>query len=345
MKLNKTKLSLCKSKYILRVFEILFFIVFFATLCGCYDGHSDNNDNDLQTQIAYDDPYNWASLPSSIVKDVDVFYAYPTVYFDADPPNMDITDEKNRQDVIDKMNAQMGLYSPYTNIFAPYYRQMYRDGFDDLPAEEASELLNVAYEDIVCAFKYYMQNLNDGRPFILVGHSQGAGILVDLLRNEFHNESYMEKMIAAYTTGVSIMNSDTVNYPWIKIAQSATDLGVVIIYNTLDSQHYESSSFQTGSLCVNPLLWTTDTTYAPQTENLGAVWTDSDGNITQEIENFTDAQIRDDGALAVTTPDPDDYYDPDRQPYGGYHDYDQIFFYRNLQQNVADRIDAYYAKE
>ncbi len=317
---------------------ILTFSLIFA-LSSC-----DKNNNNEPTSSKYADDYYWASLPTTIDKNVDVFYAYPTVYFDAEPPNMDISNDKNRQDVIDKMNEQMGLYAPYANIFVPYYQQMYRDGFNDLPAEEASQLLDVAYQDVANAFKYYMTNLNEGRPYILMGHSQGAGILIDLLRKEFQNEEYMNKMVAAYTTGVSVMPSDTVDYPWIKIAQASNDLGVVITYNTLDYQHFESSSFQTGALCVNPLLWTTDTTYAPKTKNLGAVWTDSTGTITKEIDQFTDAQIRYDGALEVTTPNPDDYYDPDRQPYGAYHDYDQIFFYKNLQQNVGERIDAFLNK-
>jgi hypothetical protein len=320
--------------------KIKFSLLMAFTLLLIISSCTDDNEN-IKEASKYEDTYNWASLPLAITKTVDVFYAYPTIYFDAEPTNMDISDTQNRQDVIDKMNEQMGLYSPYANIYVPYYQQMYRDGFNDLPAEEASQLLNVAYEDIAEAFKYYMDNLNNGRPFILMGHSQGAGILVDLLRKEFDNSKYSEKMIAAYTTGVSIMPSDTVDYPWIKIAQSSNDLGVVITYNTLDFEHYESSSFQTGALCVNPLLWTTDTAYAPKSMNLGAVWTNIDGDITQEINEFTDAQIRYDGALVVTTPNPDDYYDPDRQPYGAYHDYDQIFFYRNLQQNINERIEAF----
>lgn len=316
--------------------SLLMAFIFLLIISSC----TDNNDS-IKEASKYEDTYNWASLPLSITKTVDVFYAYPTIYLDAEPPSMDISNTKNRQDVIDKMNEQMGLYSPYANIFVPYYQQMYHDGFNELPADEAAALLNVAYEDIEEAFIYYMENLNNGRYFILMGHSQGAGILVDLLRKKFEDTYYSEKMLAAYTTGVSIMPIDTVDYPWIKIAQSSTDIGVVITYNTLASGYYKSSSFQTDALCVNPLLWTTDTTYAPQSKNLGAVWTDSEGNITDEIENFTDAQIRSDGALVVTTPNPYDYYDEDRQPLGAYHDYDQVFFYRNLQQNVRDRIDAF----
>lgn len=302
----------------------------------------EENNSSTDENIDYSIESNWASLPSSIDKSVDLFYAYPTIYWDAEPANMDINDEQNRQDVYNKMNSQIGLYSPYANIYTPFYRQMYRDGFNDLSMEEAISLLNTAYEDIAAAFKYYMDNLNNGRPFILMGHSQGAGILVDLLRKEFDNESYSNKMILAITTGVSIMPQDTIDYPWINIAQSATDIGVVITYNTIDYQHYESSSFQTGALCVNPVLWTTDTTYTPKSVNLGAVWTDNDGNITDEIDEFTDCYIRVDGALAVTIPNPDDYYDAERQPYGGYHDYDQIFFYRNLQHNLEERIAIYF---
>ncbi len=318
--------------------SIVFMAMLFLTACS-----KEKNENPSKT-IDYSLASNWASLPTSIDKTVDVFYAYPTIYFDSDPQNMDINEEQNRQAVIDKMNSQMGLYAPYANIYTPFYRQMYRDGFNDLPVDEAILLLNTAYEDIANAFKYYMDNLNNGRPFILMGHSQGAGIMIDLLRKEFDNDSYKNKMIAAYTTGVSIMPQDTIDYPWIKIAKSSTDLGVVITYNTLDSEHDQSSSFQAGTLCVNPILWTTDTTYAPKSKNLGAVWTDNEGNISKEILNFTDCYIRADGALAVTIPNPDEYYDEDRQPYGGYHDYDQIFFYRNLQQNIADRIDAYFNK-
>lgn len=322
-------------------FNLQILSLLFISLClmSC-----NNDDDDIIISSKYSNNYYWASLPTDITKNVDVFYAYPTIYFDADPPNMDISNATNRQDVINKMNEQMGLYSPYTNIFVPYYQQMYRDGFNELPDDEASELLNVAYEDVADAFSYYMENLNNGRPFILVGHSQGAGILVDLLRKEFDNTTYMDKMVAAYTTGVSIMPSDTVDYPWIKIAQTSNDLGVVITYNTLAYNCFESSSFQTDALCVNPLLWTTDTTYAPLTDNEGAVWTDSTGTITQEIFNFTDAQIRYDGALIATTPNPLDYYDPERQSFGAYHDYDQVFFYRNLQQNVAERIEAFMMK-
>ena len=320
---------------------ILILCTLFLVSCNKDD---DNEEIPTSTGTDYSIGSNWASLPTTIDKNVDVFYAYPTIYFDSIPQNMDINDEKNRQEVISKMNSQMGLYSPYANIFTPYYRQMYRDGFNDLPADEATALLNTAYEDIADAFKYYMENLNNNRPFILMGHSQGAGIVIDLLRKEFDNSEYSDKFIAAYTTGVSIMPQDTIDYPWIKIAQCSDDIGVVITYNTLDFEHNESSSFQTGALCVNPLLWTTDTTYAPKSDNLGAVWTDSLGVITEDIIHFTDCYIREDGALAVTTPNPDDYYDPERQPYGGYHDYDQIFFYRNLQENIEDRIEMYFRK-
>lgn len=36
--------------------------------------------------------------------------------------------------------------------------------------------LELAYEDIKCAFEYYMENYNDGRPIVVAGFSQGGQI-------------------------------------------------------------------------------------------------------------------------------------------------------------------------
>lgn len=33
--------------------------------------------------------------------------------------------------------------------------------------------LELAYENIKCAFEYYMENYNDGRPIVVAGFSQG----------------------------------------------------------------------------------------------------------------------------------------------------------------------------
>lgn len=101
----------------------------------------------------------------------------------------------------------------------------------------------------------------------------------------------------------------------------------------------------TRTLAINPLNWKTDGTTAGKEENLGACFTDYDGNIVTEIPQLTGAYIDSErGALKVTDVTPEEY--PPVLPIfsdGVYHLYDYQFFYRNLQENVEVRLDAYLA--
>lgn len=101
----------------------------------------------------------------------------------------------------------------------------------------------------------------------------------------------------------------------------------------------------TKTNAINPLNWKTDSTPADKTLNKGACFTDYDGKITKEVANLTGAYIDSSrGALKVTDINPEDY-PPGLDIFedGIYHLYDYQFFYRNLQENVAVRIDAYLA--
>jgi hypothetical protein len=56
--------------------------------------------------------------------------------------------------------------------------------------------------DIIAAFDYYIKNLNDGRPFILAGHSQGSIMILEILASYMKaNPEVYRRMIAAYAIG------------------------------------------------------------------------------------------------------------------------------------------------
>jgi hypothetical protein len=97
-----------------------------------------------------------------------------------------------------------------------------------------------------------------------------------------------------------------------------------------------------GAHCINPLNWKTDDTYAPASENMGArFYNDSTGEFLREVENYSDAEINPEtGALMTTIPEGEEL-DIGAYPEGVYHRYDYAFWYRNLEKNVGDRIDAY----
>ena len=97
------------------------------------------------------------------------------------------------------------------------------------------------------------------------------------------------------------------------------------------------------TLAINPLNWKTDSTPASKEENIGACFTDYDGNIVSEIPNLTGAYIDPvRGALKVTDVKPEEY-PPVLSIFesGIYHIYDYQFFYRNLQENVGVRLESY----
>ena len=84
---------------------------------------------------------------------------------------------------------------------------------------------------------------------------------------------------------------------------------------------------------------------ADKAENLGACFTDYSGAIVTEIPQLTGAYIDETrGTLKVPDVNPEDYppvlslFDQ-----GVYHLYDYQFFYRNLQENVGERLAAYLA--
>ena len=99
----------------------------------------------------------------------------------------------------------------------------------------------------------------------------------------------------------------------------------------------------TRSLSINPLNWRTDAAPADAALNLGACFTDYSGTIKAEIPQLCGAYLDETrGVLKVPGLDAGKYPPVvPGMPQGAYHVYDYMFFFRNLQKNVADRVNAY----
>ncbi len=290
--------------------------------------------------LNYSKPENWLQLPSEgLLHDVDVFYVYPTVYLEHQPGWMDVNDQALRDAATGVLRVQGGVFTGSANLFAPMYRQV-SIGVLDLPEEEFTSYISAAYEDVKDAFEYYLENLNQDRPFILAGHSQGSEMILELMKDKFADEALQKQLVAAYIIGYSVTKEDTDLHPWMRIAQSDRDVGVIITYNTQSADAAGSPVLLPGAHCVNPLNWTTAGIYAADSLNLGAVFFNRDHKMINEIPAFTGARIDKQGALVVDGPDPDDFFNPDHPvfPRGVYHAFDYNFFYRNLEENVALRI-------
>ena len=98
-------------------------------------------------------------------------------------------------------------------------------------------------------------------------------MLLELLKREFTTRSLQEKLVAAYLIGFSVTDRDLGVNPFLKIAQSENDTGVIITYNTGTTKYKKPLPIiLPGTYCVNPLNWKTTCEYASSEEHLGAVF-------------------------------------------------------------------------
>ena len=213
------------------------------------------------TATDYAQPANWLAAPSDPTKTVDVFYLYPTVWNRAQPSDSiiaTIDDPKMQQGAAFALETQASAFDGVANVYAPYYRQAGSDVLN-MTLQQRNKIINgVPTTDALAAFKYYVNHLNAGRPFILAGHSQGSNLLVNLLSSYLSKHAGVAKrMIVAYVIGYSVTSDYLASNPHLKFATRAGDVGVIVSYNTQSPQTTgKNPVVEPGALVINPVSWT-----------------------------------------------------------------------------------------
>ena len=317
---------------------LLLFIAAFGNICRAEIFSTQPTDYELAE--------NWAYREIDAVdKAVDVFFVCPTVFRgDETHRNMDLSDTETRRKFLGATNMEKGIYDKDAKFFAPYYRMA---GFAtlQLSPEVREKSLQLAYIDVRAAFLKYLKEYNQGRPFILAGFSQGSRHILELLK-EFGDRKDVKKfLVAAYCPGTLLTREDLKKFPQLLPAKRADDTGVIICFNT-EAEDVTATPIvpaNVKSISINPLTWRTNRAKADKNLNLGACFTNYDGEIKKEIPALTGAYIdKKRGTLKVTDVKPEDYPPHlENYPAGAYHIYDYQFFYRNLQENVARRLAAW----
>ncbi|MBR1702436.1 MAG: DUF3089 domain-containing protein [Lachnospiraceae bacterium] len=286
---------------------------------------------------------NWAYYGIGEDKEADLFLICPTVDGKAEN-NMSLNDEKTKGSFMGALNMERGIYEESARMYAPYYRQAAMQVYG-LEPEAREPYLELAYEDVSAAFSYYLEHENHGRPILLAGFSQGADMCYRLLEEYFEDEALYGQLVAVYAIGWPVTEDMVEQYPQIRPAQSAEDIGVVISFDCEAPEVEETFINPAGqkALSINPLNWKTDGTAADRSENLGACFTDYSGRITREETGLCGGYLDvSRGVLKVTDIQAADYPAVvPGLPEGGYHIYDYQFFYRNLQENVRKRVERF----
>lgn len=322
----------------LKIISLLLIFVLLTTLCSCNVGSK-------TTDYAKKDSWAYLESDTDDEKSADVFFICPTVYGgDEKNTNMSLSDDKTKANFLGATNMEKGIYDDNARFFAPYYRQAGLSVYA-MPEKDREQYFKTAYSDVREAFKYYMKHYNNNRPIILAGFSQGADMSIRLMKEFFNKGENAKLLVACYAIGWSVTEEELKENPKLKFASGSDDTGVIIAFNSEAEGIDDSLMIPKGTktLAINPLNWVTDSTRADKELNIGACFTDYEGKITKEIPQLTGAYIDDiRGALKVTDVSAKDY--PAVLSIfkdGVFHLYDYQFFYRNLEQNVQDRISSY----
>ena len=137
---------------------------------------------------------------------IDCFYVYPTVTLEP-TPNRDMTIGPAEKRVV---RTQFARFASQCRLYAPMYRQVTLAGLRSIllgngpSAEEQKAERLLAYNDVLDAWNYYLQHDNHGRGVVLIGHSQGANILMHLIQNEIDGKPAQARLISAILLGANL---------------------------------------------------------------------------------------------------------------------------------------------
>ena len=293
--------------------------------------------------LDYADPQNWAYYGLGEDRPVDVFLICPTVDIESERNSLEIND-KLRESFAYALDLEKGIYEETGRLFSPYYRQMSINAYR-LPEEEFGQAESIAYRDISDAFRWYLDNENDGRGLILAGFSQGSEMCLKLLEEYFGTESaeveaLRGQLITVYAIGWRVTEEMTEQYPQIVPASGEDDIGTVVAFDCEDGTLTGTIVIPEGvrTMSINPLNWKTGDTPADKILNKGAVM----GTGAEPVPGLCGAYIGRRGELVVTDIEKEDYPPGlDIFPEGAYHIYDYLFFFTNLKENLAVRAQAW----
>ena len=133
---------------------------------------------------------------------VDCFYVYPTLSNDPGG-NSDLVPNDEERFVV---KAQFARFASVCKTYAPMYRQITLTALRTAMAGGPNPGdFQLAYKDVRASFKYYLASTNKGRPFVLVGHSQGSRMLTQLVKDEIDGKPVQKQLLSAMLIGSNVL--------------------------------------------------------------------------------------------------------------------------------------------
>ena len=303
----------------------------------------------FQKNDFYADRNNWVIRDERKTgTDYDVFYIYPTLASKAETPEMEWkNDPKLRKKIVGFSQAQTyGILGKSVRAFVPYVHQLtYRSVASVMKKHPLSKNEWKHFErgmkESVEAFRYYLKHCNQGRPYILLGHSQGSMDLYYLIEHcpEIKKEN---GFVTAYLVGLPHAETERIRRDFgsrVTMAQNAGDLGVVAVWNTQNAQANADFMAGKGCYCINPLNWRTDAVPAGRDQHILAYFYDYRNGSVKTRKGMFGARVDPArGVLIVDLPSDSVWDAKGFMGKGIFHMNDIWFFAGNLRANAEHRV-------
>lgn len=284
-----------------------------------------------------------------------VFFIHPTSYLSRDNWNAPIGEEEAERIAGIYVRGMASPFNGADEIWAPRYRQATMGAFlTDAP--EGQQAIDAAYGDVLEAFRFFLDSVDEDTPVVLAGHSQGALHLLRLLREEVAGSPLADRLVGAYVIGWPISVEHDMPSLGFPACATAQQTGCVLSWSSfaepadpssLMRAYSESIGFDgsprgdTQILCTNPITGTFRGT-AEASANLGTLVPDESISNGKLVRGAVPARCDAQGLLLIGDP-------PDLGssagayvlPGNNYHVYDIPLFWANTQADVNRRVRAF----
>jgi hypothetical protein len=195
---------------------------------------------------------------------IDCFYVYPTISRD---PGL-VSDMNPGPEELGVVAQQFARFGAVCRTFAPMYRQftltalLMRMSGKQLAGANVDP--NLGYNDIVDAWNYYLAHYNNGRGVVLVGHSQGSGVLIKLIKNEIDGKPIEKQLLSALLMGSRLQVPEGKDvggdFHSVPLCHARTQLGCAIAFASFRANVPPPANSRFGkgnapgleAACVNP---------------------------------------------------------------------------------------------
>lgn len=281
-----------------------------------------------------------------------VFFVHPTSFTVNDAWNAPLDDEQSQNGARVMVRGMASAFNQASEIWAPRYRQATYGAFLT-EAPEAGRALDLAYADVSAAFDFFVESIPIDEPIVLAGHSQGGYHVVRLLLERLKGTPLMDRVAVAYPVGmpISIENDlPELGLPacaapgqagcvasWASFAEPADTTQYLRLYSEtpgLDGNSRAGSPI----LCFNPLTGGIENS-ADAASNLGSLVPEEDLSGGELVPGGVPARCDPEtGVLLIGDPPA---LGPFVLPGNNYHVYDIPLFWKNLQVDVVERVQAW----